>query len=311
MEHSRLSEDGGTPAWPAQRARSRLSSVANSLRLLKVFSDEDSEIGISALAQRLGLAKSTVHRLASTLIGADMLEQNPETGRYRLGLALLELGALVRRNMDVSNEAKPYLRMLRETTGKRKQWKRCTWRSSTTPASRHQARKQAGDPHEFRSRRARARALHRRRKGAARIPAGGIRRRGHRLRAAGAHAAYDHRSESPAPRSGRRSQPRVRDRQRGERTGPALGRRDDPVRIRCGDRLAQRRRTGAPDQQERPWCPHAREVVKAADAISQRLGYRPPRQAPFDRAQAHGTSTPIATDTHGANFKGNSCRNSG
>ena len=97
--------------------KSRLSSVANSLRLLKAFSDEDAEIGISALAQRLGLAKSTVHRLASTLIGADMLEQNPETGRYRLGLALLELGALVRRNMDVSNEAKPYLRMLRETTG--------------------------------------------------------------------------------------------------------------------------------------------------------------------------------------------------
>jgi len=97
--------------------RSRLSSVANSLRLLKVFSDEEPEIGISALAQRMGLAKSTVHRLASTLIGADMLEQNPETGRYRLGLALLELGALVRRKMDVSNEAKPYLRMLRETTG--------------------------------------------------------------------------------------------------------------------------------------------------------------------------------------------------
>lgn len=101
----------------AAPGKSRLSSVANSIRLLKVFSDEDSELGISALAQRLGLAKSTVHRLASTLIGADMLEQNPETGRYRLGLALLELGALVRRNMDVSNEAKPYLRLLRETTG--------------------------------------------------------------------------------------------------------------------------------------------------------------------------------------------------
>jgi len=98
-------------------AGSRLSSVANALRLLKVFSDDESEIGISALAQRMGLAKSTVHRLASTLLGADMLEQNPETGRYRLGLALLELGALVRRKMDVSNEARPYLRMLRETTG--------------------------------------------------------------------------------------------------------------------------------------------------------------------------------------------------
>ena len=100
----------------ARNARTPLSSVANSLRLLKVFSDDDYEIGISVLAQRLGLAKSTVHRLATTLIDAGMLEQNPETGRYRLGLALLELGLLVRRKMDVTNEARPHLRMLRETT---------------------------------------------------------------------------------------------------------------------------------------------------------------------------------------------------
>jgi IclR family KDG regulon transcriptional repressor len=94
-----------------------LSSVANALRLLKAFTDDESEIGISALAQRLGLAKSTVHRLASTLVEAGMLEKNLETGRYRLGLALFELGSLVRRKMDVSSEAKPYLKSLREQTG--------------------------------------------------------------------------------------------------------------------------------------------------------------------------------------------------
>jgi DNA-binding IclR family transcriptional regulator len=94
-----------------------LSSVANSIRLLKAFSDDEYEIGISNLAKRLGLAKSTVHRLASTLIEAGMLEQNGETGRYRLGLALFELGALVRRKMDVSSEAKPHLKSLREKAG--------------------------------------------------------------------------------------------------------------------------------------------------------------------------------------------------
>ncbi|MDQ6618925.1 MAG: IclR family transcriptional regulator [Pseudomonadota bacterium] len=97
--------------------KTRLSSVANSIRLIKTFSDDEYEIGISNLAKRLGLAKSTVHRLASTLIDAGMLEQNPENGRYRLGLALFELGSLVRRKMDVSSEAKPYLKMLREKTG--------------------------------------------------------------------------------------------------------------------------------------------------------------------------------------------------
>jgi DNA-binding IclR family transcriptional regulator len=63
------------------------------------------------------LAKSTVHRLASTLLEAGMLEQNKETGKYRLGLAVFELGALVRRKIDMSFEAKPWLMTLREQTG--------------------------------------------------------------------------------------------------------------------------------------------------------------------------------------------------
>ena len=94
----------------------RLSSVANALRLLTVFSDDEYELGISQLAAKLGLAKSTVHRLATTLLVAGMLEQNTETGKYRLGLAVFQLGALVRRKLDISAAAKPCLMRLREQT---------------------------------------------------------------------------------------------------------------------------------------------------------------------------------------------------
>src|SRR6516164_10408238 len=94
--------------------RERLSSVATAIRLLKAFSEDEVEIGISALARRLGLAKSTVHRLAVTLVSEGLLEQNGENGRYQLGIALFRLGALVRRRMNVSNEARPYLYDLRE-----------------------------------------------------------------------------------------------------------------------------------------------------------------------------------------------------
>jgi IclR family transcriptional regulator, KDG regulon repressor len=95
----------------------RLSSVANSIRLLTSFSGAEDELGITTLATRLRLAKSTVHRLAATLTGAGFLEQNSDTGKYRLGVALFELGALVRRRMDVANEARPKLRELLEKTG--------------------------------------------------------------------------------------------------------------------------------------------------------------------------------------------------
>jgi DNA-binding IclR family transcriptional regulator len=99
------------------RLRTPLSSVTNSLRLIKAFSEEEYEIGISDLAKRLGLAKSTVHRLASALLGEGILEQNPRDGKYHLGLALFELGTMVRRKMDFTVEARPFLRALMEKTG--------------------------------------------------------------------------------------------------------------------------------------------------------------------------------------------------
>lgn len=100
-----------------QAAKARLSSVANSIRLLTSFSGDENELGITTLATRLRLAKSTVHRLAATLTSAGFLEQNAESGKYRLGVVLFELGALVRRRMDVANEARPKLRELLEKTG--------------------------------------------------------------------------------------------------------------------------------------------------------------------------------------------------
>jgi DNA-binding IclR family transcriptional regulator len=103
------------PARPPRNPDgSRLSSVASSIRLLKAFSEEQVEIGISDLAKRLGVAKSTVHRLAVTLVADGMLEQNPDTGKYRLGLSLFRLGSLVRQRMNVSNEGRSLLRELRE-----------------------------------------------------------------------------------------------------------------------------------------------------------------------------------------------------
>lgn len=99
------------------KTKTRLSSVANAIRLIKVFSDESYEIGITDLGKRLLLPKSTVHRLASTMIDAGVLEQNAESGKYRLGLVMFELGSLVRRKMDFSSEAKSFLIALRDKTG--------------------------------------------------------------------------------------------------------------------------------------------------------------------------------------------------
>jgi DNA-binding IclR family transcriptional regulator len=49
-------------------------------------------MGVTELAERLGLAKATVHGLLRTLEGEELVERDPATGKYRLGPALLQLG---------------------------------------------------------------------------------------------------------------------------------------------------------------------------------------------------------------------------
>jgi DNA-binding IclR family transcriptional regulator len=112
-----MATDRTVAARKPKPRRMRLSSVANAIRLTKAFSEAEYEMGISALAARLGLAKSTVHRLATTLVEYDILEQNRETGKYRLGLALFELGTLVRRKMDAASASHNEITALAESTG--------------------------------------------------------------------------------------------------------------------------------------------------------------------------------------------------
>jgi DNA-binding IclR family transcriptional regulator len=111
-----MREQGFAEKTRGREQTARLSSVATAFRLLNAFSEEEVEIGVSTLAKRLGIAKSTVHRLAVTLVGEGVLEQNPENEKYRLGINLFRFGSLVRQRMNVSTEAKPHLVQLREIT---------------------------------------------------------------------------------------------------------------------------------------------------------------------------------------------------
>jgi IclR family KDG regulon transcriptional repressor len=94
-----------------------LGSVRNAARVLRAFTNADAELGVTELAGRLHLSKSTVHRLVATLAAERLLEKDPATGRYRLGLALYELGTNVTEHVDLHQAALPVLTTLRHTTG--------------------------------------------------------------------------------------------------------------------------------------------------------------------------------------------------
>lgn len=100
---------------PAPRESSTLSSVRNAARVLKEFAG-NRELGVTELSRRLGIGKSTAHRLVNTLAAEKLLEQDPDTGAYRLSLTMYELGTSVYRHVDLHEACTPVLDRLRNAT---------------------------------------------------------------------------------------------------------------------------------------------------------------------------------------------------
>jgi IclR family acetate operon transcriptional repressor len=96
-------------------------SVDRAASLLLALGDSAGEAGVTELARRLGLHKSTASRLLATLERRGLVEQDEETGKYRLGLVVIRLAERAERTLDLRGIAMPELerlaRLTRETTG--------------------------------------------------------------------------------------------------------------------------------------------------------------------------------------------------
>jgi DNA-binding IclR family transcriptional regulator len=113
--------EGLSPAPNAEGSSSApcaegLSSVRNAARVLKAFRTRERELSVAELARRLELGKSTVHRVLRTLVAEGLVEQDPQTSGYRLGIVTFELGEAVRVHLDLHAAAGPVLTALREQT---------------------------------------------------------------------------------------------------------------------------------------------------------------------------------------------------
>src|ERR1700744_799569 len=92
-------------------------SLERGLAILGTFSPDRPALGISELAQRLGLTRSTTHRYVATLARLGYLEQDPATRKYRLGIRVLDLGFTVLGSLELREIAGPHLQRLSAATG--------------------------------------------------------------------------------------------------------------------------------------------------------------------------------------------------
>ena len=92
-----------------------IQSVDRALAILELFKDID-YLGLTEIAKKMGIAKSTAFGLVNTLMSKGFLEKDSVTNKYRLGVILLELGGLYSSRLDIRNEALPFMHGLREKT---------------------------------------------------------------------------------------------------------------------------------------------------------------------------------------------------
>ncbi len=89
--------------------------------MLLALGESHGEAGLTESARCLGLHKSTASRLLATLEKRGLVEQDEESGKYRLGLVVIRLAERAERTLDLRSIAMPELdrlaRATRETTG--------------------------------------------------------------------------------------------------------------------------------------------------------------------------------------------------
>lgn len=88
-----------------------VNTVQKSIRILSLLA-ESSDLGLSEIARTLELPKSSVHGILETLGGEKLVERDDATGKFHLGVKLVELGNRARLELDICRIAAPFLQGL-------------------------------------------------------------------------------------------------------------------------------------------------------------------------------------------------------
>lgn len=93
------------------------TSAARAADVLLLFTDESDTLGVSHIARELGLSKAVVHRILTTFVSKGMLIVTRPAGEYRLGPAVVTLGARAMRASSLRSHAQPLLEGIQAQTG--------------------------------------------------------------------------------------------------------------------------------------------------------------------------------------------------
>src|SRR5258708_13462295 len=83
-----------------------VQSVDRAVTVLEILAREG-EAGVTDIAAELGVHKSTAFRLVSALENRDLVAQDVQRGKYRLGVGILRLAGAPTARLDLVHESRP------------------------------------------------------------------------------------------------------------------------------------------------------------------------------------------------------------
>ncbi len=95
-----------------QKKKASKTAIEKALDLIEILKNND-DIGVTELSKILGLNKNNVFRLLATLEVEGLIEQDLETGHYKLGMRTLYLENAYLKSLKFLEPAKPLMRQLR------------------------------------------------------------------------------------------------------------------------------------------------------------------------------------------------------
>lgn len=92
------------------------NTLVKGIALLEALARSERALGITALAQQIGIGKSNVHRLLQALVEMGYVRHDTATGSYAASIRLWELGSAVLANLDLRHLGEAQMRHLLELT---------------------------------------------------------------------------------------------------------------------------------------------------------------------------------------------------
>ena len=93
-----------------------VKSVSRALDIITLISPKKPGLGVTEIANQIDINKSSVYRILSTLVQYGYIEQDTETGKYKLGYKFLEISSKLLESIDLRAEARPFLQELENET---------------------------------------------------------------------------------------------------------------------------------------------------------------------------------------------------